>query len=55
MNFVIYADNTGHFHWRLHDDTGTPIAASAVSYTSEAAARTAAADVHDHAGTAGTT
>jgi uncharacterized protein YegP (UPF0339 family) len=55
MNFVIYADNGGHFHWRLDDKSGTPVATSAVGYPSEAAARKAAADVHDHAGTAGTT
>ena len=55
MNFVIYTDNGGHFHWRLEDDTGTPVATSASTYTSEAAARKAAADVHDHAGSAGTT
>jgi uncharacterized protein YegP (UPF0339 family) len=55
MTFVIYADNIGRFHWRLNDDTGTPVATSAVSYTSEAEARSAAADVHDHAGSADTT
>ena len=55
MNFVIYADNGGQFHWRLNDDAGTAVATSAVGFTSQAAARKAAADVHDHAGTAGTT
>ena len=55
MTFVIYTDNAGRFYWQLHDDTGTPVATSAIRYASETAAREAAADVHDHAGSAGTT
>jgi uncharacterized protein YegP (UPF0339 family) len=55
MTFVTYADNAGHFHWRLDGDDGKPVATSAISYTSESAARKAATHVHDNAGTAGGT
>ena len=26
MNFVIYSDNGGQFHWRLDSDDGKPVA-----------------------------
>lgn len=54
MNFEIYADNGGHFHWRLDDD-GKTVATSGSSYASAAAARKAAIAVHDQAGSAGGT
>jgi uncharacterized protein YegP (UPF0339 family) len=52
MNFVIYADNGGQFHWRLDDD-GKTVATSGAAYASAAAARKAALAVHDQAGSAG--
>ena len=52
MNFVIYADNGGRFHWRL-DDEGKTLATSGPSYASAAAAREAAIVMHDQAGSAG--
>ena len=55
MQFVIYSDNSDQFHWRLDDTHGKALATSGAAFTSAAAARRAAADVHDHAGTAGGT
>ena len=55
MNFVVYADNAGHFHWRLENPDGSVLATSGTSFSSAAAAREAAARVHDHAGSAGGT
>ena len=55
MQFVIYSDNGGQFHWRLDDTDGKALATSGAAFSSAAAARRAAIDVHDHAGTAGGT
>jgi|tagenome__1003787_1003787.scaffolds.fasta_scaffold20989654_4 uncharacterized protein YegP (UPF0339 family) len=55
MQFVIYSDNSGQFHWRLDNTDGNALAFSGAAFTSAAAARRAAADVHDHAGAAGGT
>ena len=52
MNFVIYSDNGGRYHWRLDSDDGKPVAVSGAGFTSADAAREAAIDVHDHAGSA---
>ena len=52
MEFVIYSDNGGHFHWRLDATDGKAVALSGTAFTSAAAARRAAVAVHDHAGTA---
>ena len=52
MNFVMYADNGGQFHWRLETDDGKPVAASHAAFTSGDAARQAARDVLEHAGAA---
>jgi len=52
MNFVIYSDNGGDYHWRLDSDDGKPVAVSAGIFASADAARAAASDVHDHAGKA---
>jgi len=52
MNFVIYSDNGGRYHWRLDSDDGKPVAVSGAGFTSADAARQAAVDVHDHAGSA---
>jgi len=49
MNFVIYSDNGGDYHWRLDSDDGKPVAVSAGIFASADAARAAASDVHDHA------
>jgi uncharacterized protein YegP (UPF0339 family) len=52
MNFVIYSDNNGRFHWRLDDDDGKPVAVSHAAFTSADSARRAAVEVHDHVGSA---
>ena len=52
MNFVIYSDNRGDYHWRLDSDDGTPVAVSGGIFASADAARAAAGDLHDHAGKA---
>ena len=52
MNFEIYSDNGGLFHWRLDNEDGEPVAVSHAAFTSADAARRAAGEVHDHAGSA---
>ena len=52
MNFVIYSDNSGQFHWSLDNEDGKHVAVSHAAFTSADAARRAAAEVHDHAGSA---
>jgi uncharacterized protein YegP (UPF0339 family) len=52
MQFVIYRDNSSRFHWRLMSDDGNKLAVSADTFGSAKEARRAAADVHDHAGSA---
>ena len=44
MNFVIYSDNGGQFHWSLDNKDGKPVAVSHAAFTSADAARRAAAD-----------
>jgi uncharacterized protein YegP (UPF0339 family) len=50
MQFVIYQDNGGQYHWRLLGDAGGPVAVSAASFGSKEEARLAAVEVHMHAG-----
>jgi uncharacterized protein YegP (UPF0339 family) len=52
MQFVIYRDNGARFRWRLMGDDGSRLAASAVTFSSAEDARRAAAEVHEHAGSA---
>ncbi len=52
MQFTIYKDNRGRFHWRLVGDDGTEVALSAASFGSGDDAQRAAADVREHAATA---
>ena len=52
MQFTIYKDNGGRFHWRLVGDDGTEVAVSAASFGSGDDAQRAAADVREHAATA---
>jgi len=52
MQFVIYRDNSSWFHWRLMSDDGSKLAVSADTFSSAEEARRAAADVHEHAGSA---
>jgi len=52
MQFTIYKDNGGQFHWRLASDDGTEVAVSAASFGSVDDAQRAAADVQEHAATA---
>src|SRR4051794_11301151 len=51
MEFEVYKDNGGQFHWRLMDD-GVRVALSAVTFTSSEDALRAAQDVHLHAASA---
>jgi hypothetical protein len=55
MQFVIYKDNGGRFHWRLIGDDGGKRAISAEDFGTAEEARLAAADVHERAGAAGGT
>ena len=52
MNFEIYSDNSGLFHWRLDSDDGKRLAVSGVTFTTAEAARLAAQDVLANAGAA---
>jgi uncharacterized protein YegP (UPF0339 family) len=52
MQFAIYQDNGGRFHWRLVGDDGGRLALSAEDFGTAEEARCAAADVHEHAGAA---
>jgi uncharacterized protein YegP (UPF0339 family) len=52
MQFVIYQDNGGRFHWRLVGDDGGRLAISAEDFGTADEARRAAAAVHEHAGAA---
>jgi uncharacterized protein YegP (UPF0339 family) len=52
MQFVIYQDNGGRFHWRLVGDDGERLAISAEDFGTAEEARVAAADVHEQAGSA---
>jgi uncharacterized protein YegP (UPF0339 family) len=52
MQFVIYQDNGGRFHWRLVGDDGGRLAISVEDFGTADEARLAAADVHEHAGAA---
>jgi uncharacterized protein YegP (UPF0339 family) len=52
MRFVIDQNNDGEFHWRLTGDDGADLAVSPTSFASATAACRAAADVHQHAGSA---
>ena len=52
MNFEIYRDNGGLFHWRLDGDDGKRLAVSSAAFTTAEAARVAAQDVHANAGAA---
>jgi uncharacterized protein YegP (UPF0339 family) len=52
MQFEIYQDNGGQFHWRLVGDDGIEFAVSAVAFDSRQEARWAASDVHRRAGSA---
>lgn len=45
MQFMIYEDNGGAFHWRLVSDDGTAVALSAGAFGTRADAMRAAAEV----------
>ena len=52
MQFTIYKDNGGRFHWRVVGDDGAQVAVSAASFGSAGEAQRAAADVQEHAAAA---
>jgi uncharacterized protein YegP (UPF0339 family) len=52
MQCVIYRDNGGLFHWRLAGSDGSALAVSATTFPTADDARRAAADVHEHSGSA---
>lgn len=52
MKFVIYADTSGNYRWRLVAGNGQTVASSGESFGSRANARRAAENVRDNAGSA---
>jgi uncharacterized protein YegP (UPF0339 family) len=52
MQFVIYQDNGGQFHWSLVDEDRVSLAVSATAFSSRADALRAATHVHQRAGSA---
>jgi uncharacterized protein YegP (UPF0339 family) len=52
MKFVIYADNSGKYRWRLVSGNGQTVASSGEAFESKASARRAAENVRDSAGSA---
>lgn len=51
--FEIYADAAGKYRWRLKSSNGQTVASSGESFSSKAAATTAAETVKENAGGAG--
>lgn len=52
MKFVIYADSSGKYRWRLVSGNGQTVGSSGESFDSRANARRAAENVRDSAGSA---
>lgn len=52
MKFVIYADTSGKYRWRLVAGNGQTVASSGEAFGSQANARRAAENVRDNAGSA---
>jgi uncharacterized protein YegP (UPF0339 family) len=52
MQFQVYRDNGGGFHWRLVGDDGAMLAVSAVTFTRPEDAHRSAGDVRAQAGAA---
>lgn len=52
MKFVIYADSSGNYRWRLVSPNGQTIASSGESFDSKSNARRAAENVKANAGSA---
>jgi uncharacterized protein YegP (UPF0339 family) len=52
VKFVVYADSSGAFRWRLVAGNGQTVASSGESFDSEANAKRAAQNVKDNAGKA---
>jgi uncharacterized protein YegP (UPF0339 family) len=52
MQFVIYQDNCGRFHWSLVGEDGVSVAVSANAFSARGDALRAASQVHLGAGSA---
>ncbi len=52
MKFVIYADSSGNYRWRLVARNGQTVASSGEAFDSKANARRAAENVKDNASSA---
>lgn len=52
MKFVIYADSSGKYRWRLVAGNGQNVASSGEAFDSQSNARRAAENVRDNAGSA---
>ncbi|MEJ7655738.1 MAG: DUF1508 domain-containing protein [Thermoleophilaceae bacterium] len=52
MKFVIYADTSGKYRWRLVSGNGQTVASSGEAFDSQSNARRAAENVRDNAGSA---
>ena len=52
MQFEVYKDNGGQFHWRLNEDDGAVLAVSAAEFGSQEAAEASVATIREHAGIA---
>lgn len=52
MKFVIYADTSGKYRWRLVSGNGQTVASSGEPFDSQSNARRAAENVRDNAGSA---
>ena len=52
MQFVIFRDNGGQFHWRMEGTDGSPLAVSLATFSSADDARRTANEVYAQAATA---
>ena len=52
MKFVIYADSSGKYRWRLVSGNGQTVASSGEAFDSKSNTRRAAENVKDNAGSA---
>ena len=50
MQFEVYRNNGGRFHWRLKEEDGVVLAVSAAEFASEEAAEESVVAIREHAG-----
>jgi len=51
MQFEVYKNNGGRFHWRMVEEDGVVLAISAAEFASEEAAQESLGNIREHAGT----